>query len=82
MEGIGRLDDGSAVLRVRVGAPPEGGRANAALIRLLAKEWCLPKGAITIRRGARQRLKTVHVAGDAGLLAPRMAAWLAGLDRL
>ena len=80
IDGLATLDDGTLVLRVRVGAPPEDGRANAALIRLLAKEWRLPKGAITIRRGARQRLKTVHVAGDPRDLAPRLTAWFAGRD--
>ncbi len=67
--------DGKEVLRVSVTAPPESGKANAALVALLAKEWKMAKGGITIRTGARGRDKTVFLAGDPKLLMGKLRAW-------
>ncbi|MDP6174776.1 MAG: DUF167 domain-containing protein [Rhodospirillales bacterium] len=50
---------GGALLKVSVTAPPVDGKANAALIKLLAKEWHLPKSSLEITRGASDRLKLV-----------------------
>ena len=50
------------VLRVRVTAPPVGGAANTALVRLLAEALDVPKGALRIVRGATGREKVVAVA--------------------
>jgi uncharacterized protein (TIGR00251 family) len=81
IDGLARLADGRVVLKARVGAPPEDGKANAALIRLLAKSWHLPKGAISIVAGRSDRVKTLEVAGDPGELTARLGAWLAALPR-
>ncbi len=70
---------GRAVLKVRVTAPPEGGKANAALVTLLAKAWKLPKGALKVIAGAKDRRKTLLVEGDPAELAPRLTAWLRAL---
>jgi uncharacterized protein len=51
------------VLKVRVTAAPEGGKANAALIALLAKSWRVPKTAFTIVAGDTSRLKRIRIAG-------------------
>ena len=67
---------GRAVLKVRVTAPPEGGKANAALMRRLAKAWKLPKGALKVVGGGKDRRKTLLVEGDPAELAPRLTAWL------
>lgn len=53
------------VVKASVTAPPEDGKANAALIDLLAKSWRLPKRAFTIVGGATHRLKRVEVRGPA-----------------
>ena len=71
---------GRAVLKVRVTEAPEGGKANAAVIKLLAKAWKLPKGALIVTAGAKDRRKTLLVAGDPDELAPRLRAWLTGLE--
>lgn len=49
------------VLNVRVTAVPENGKANDALIKLLSKEWKIPKSEITIIRGETARLKTLKI---------------------
>ena len=51
------------VLRVRVTAPPAEGRANAALVRLLARALGAPTSAIRVVSGARTRGKTVAIDG-------------------
>ncbi len=67
--------DGKEALRVSVTAPPESGKANAALIALLAKEWKMAKGGITIKTGARGRNKTLFLAGDPKMLMAKLRAW-------
>jgi len=73
VEGIERQDDGRAVLRVRLKAPPAEGKANQALIKLLAKRWGLAKSDLTLAAGQTARRKRLHVAGDPGTLAARLA---------
>lgn len=57
--GIELLPDGS--LRVRVSAPAEGGRANAAVIEALAEHFHVPRRTVTIRYGATGRSKLVEI---------------------
>ena len=51
------------VLLVRVTAPPEGGRANTAVCRLIAKELGIGSTRVSVVRGARSREKLVQVDG-------------------
>lgn len=74
--GVERLADGRTVLKVRLSAPAEGGKANAALVKLLAKSWKLPKSDVELVAGARQRTKTLLVRGDPSALAARLESWL------
>ncbi len=65
------LRDG--VLRVKVTAPPVEGRANDAVVALLAGHLRLPKSSIRIVAGERAPLKTVEVVGlDAAAVAERL----------
>ncbi len=48
---------------VRVTEPPVDGRANDALVRLIAKRAGVAKSRVTIVRGARSRDKLVRVNG-------------------
>ena len=57
--------DGSARLKISVTAVPEDGKANAALIALLAKSWKIAKSAIAITAGTTDRRKTLFIRGDA-----------------
>ena len=68
---------GALALKVKVSAPAADGRANAAVLALLAKALDLPKSALTVIKGNRDRNKVVALAGDAAVLEPRLRAWLA-----
>ena len=50
-------------LRLKVRARPEKGRANEAVIRLLASHLGLPRASLSIVRGATSRDKLVKVDG-------------------
>ena len=48
-------------LKVWVTVPPEDGKANKAVLALLAKALGLPKSALVLARGDTSRTKVVHV---------------------
>jgi len=58
---LGGVRDGR--LLVKVTAAPEGGKANAAVIKLLSKHWRLPASAFEITAGAAARDKTLTIHG-------------------
>ena len=57
---VGRHGD---AWKIRVAAPAEGGRANDAVVRLLADTFALPRTAVTLVSGQSARDKIVEVAG-------------------
>jgi uncharacterized protein (TIGR00251 family) len=61
-------------LAARLAAAPVDGKANAALIALVASTFGVPKRAVTLVDGDTARLKWLHVAGDAAALAKIAAA--------
>lgn len=73
--------DGGACVKASVTAAPEAGKANAALIALLAKAWRLPKSAISVVTGAASRRKTLLIAGDPAALLPQLKRALAGSSK-
>lgn len=50
-------------LKVRVSAPPEGGRANDAICRLIASELGLKPAAVSVARGGSNPEKTLAIQG-------------------
>ena len=66
--------DGEA-LAVSVTAAPEDGKANDAVIALLAKTWGVPGSSFAVVQGATARRKLVRLAGDATKLAAIIEAW-------
>ena len=68
--------DGGVALKVAVTAPPEDGKANAAVIALLAKAWGLPKSAFAVVAGAADRRKIIHLQGNPAHLMQALEPWL------
>ena len=65
--------------KVRVAAPAEGGRANEALVRLLADSLQVPAADVVIVSGHGARDKTIALTGvGAGEVDRRLAAASAG----
>jgi uncharacterized protein (TIGR00251 family) len=73
-DGIDGLKEGRIQARVR--AVPEDGRANAALVELVADEIGVPKSTVEVTAGHIARLKSVTIKGDAAALEARVTAWL------
>lgn len=60
-------------LKVSVAAPPERGKANAAVVALLAEALGLPASAITIASGTASQDKVVRIALDPESIRERLA---------
>jgi uncharacterized protein len=69
------------VLKVSVGAPPEDGKANAAVIALLAEKLGVAKSAISVVSGATDRRKLVEIRGDETELRAALDALLLQQNR-
>jgi len=61
---VGGLLDG--MLKVKIAAPPEKGKANQCLIEFLAKELGVRKNAVSIITGRTNPIKQVQVMGMSG----------------
>jgi hypothetical protein len=68
IDGAATLADGTRVLLVRVRAVPEDGKANDALIRLIADKAGVPPSRARLVAGAKSRLKQVAISGDPAAL--------------
>lgn len=51
------------MLKIKVTAPPESGKANKACIELLARELGIPKNKIQLVKGHTSRKKQVEIDG-------------------
>ncbi|HET6378682.1 MAG TPA: DUF167 family protein [Methylocella sp.] len=71
--GVERLADGSAVLKVRVRAVPEQGKANEALLRLISSALRIPLADVRLKTGTSGRLKTLCIEGDPDSLAEALS---------
>jgi uncharacterized protein (TIGR00251 family) len=76
IESIMIQSDGMPVLKVRVRAIPENGKANAALIETLAKALHVPRSALTLEAGGKSRMKIVSIKGGPQELAASIEAAL------
>ena len=74
IDGIETLSDGRAVLKLRVRAVADGGAANRAVTKLLAKTLRVPQASVQITSGATARLKQVAISGDTQALGDKLAA--------
>ena len=55
------------VLRVKLKAPPVEGKANRELLAFLAKELRVSKSEVSLRSGAKSRVKSVEIEGEVDL---------------
>jgi uncharacterized protein (TIGR00251 family) len=67
----------SGELAVRVTAPPDEGRANAAVCALMADALRVPKSAVRVVRGHRSRSKVLEVCGPCDTAALERLGWTA-----
>ena len=65
--------DGKPQLKARVSVPPEDGKANKALIVLLAKKLDVARTSVRIVTGETSRLKTIEIDGDSAAIAARLS---------
>jgi len=79
VQGLAPGADERMQLKVSVTAVPEDGKANAAIIELLAKAWRIPKSSIGVVAGGTDRSKILFVAGETESLMTRLTNWLGGL---
>ena len=75
---VGRYGD---AWKVRVAAPPAGGRANDAVVRLLADTLGLPRRAVTLVSGHGARDKIVELTGVGPEQIERRLSSAAGKER-
>src|SRR5213596_2321832 len=75
---VGRVGE---VWKVRVTAPAEGGRANDAVVRLLADTLALPRTSVTLVSGHSARDKIVELAGVDPEQIERRLSSAAGKER-
>ena len=67
---------GDPVLKARVRAVPENGRANAALEALIADWLDVPDSSVAVIQGSKARIKIVAVDGNAIVLSALIATRL------
>lgn len=60
------------VLKARVRAVPEDGKANVALIRLLAKQFRVANSSVQIVGGATSRKKRIAICGESDALEAQL----------
>jgi uncharacterized protein len=78
--GVMDIADNQKALKASVTAPPEDGRANKALIALLAKELKLQKSSISVLSGDTNRQKVLLVEGETAPLLEKINGWLCALQ--
>ena len=77
IDGLTSDANGDVLIAARVTAAPEKGRANAALLKLLAHTWRVAPSRLSIVRGASHRLKTVAIAEPDADLVNSLDQWAA-----
>ena len=67
--GIEDIGNGEVALKIKLSAPPVDGKANAALLALLADTFDIPKSTLTLVQGTSSRLKRVRIDAPPETLA-------------
>ncbi len=74
IEGTIAMPGERSALAVKVRAAPDRGKANDAVIAIVARACGVPPSRIELVRGAAGRVKTLRIAGGDGRLAAALAA--------
>lgn len=77
IDGLTQFPDGTAALKARIAAAPEGGEANAALVRLIARAVGIGPSGVQLVRGMNGRRKMFRLSGDPQRLAAALEATIA-----
>jgi len=72
VDGLYGRADGTVSLKLRVRAQPEKGKANKAVIAVLAKELGCAKSNLNLSAGLKDRTKTVMIEGEPSEAARRI----------
>lgn len=72
IDGVELNAEGEAHLKARVSCVPEKGKANKALVVLLAKVLGVPKSSVSVVSGDTARQKILRIEGDPEDLAKRI----------
>jgi len=72
---------GGVELCVALTAVPEKGRANKALIELLAREWGMSKSDLSVVAGVTDRHKAVMIEGAPDMLMAALGRWIERYSR-
>ncbi len=75
IQGVMPTPEGQA-LKIAVTAPPDKGKANAAVTALLAKTFGVAKSSVTLMAGETDRRKTLRIVGDPAALAAIAQQWM------
>lgn len=78
--GLWHGPDGDARLIVKVTAPPDKGKANAAILKLLANALGLPKSALLVASGETTRLKVIAISAEPAELAASLDALIGEVE--
>jgi len=82
VEGIVKDADGAKLLKIAVNAPPDDGKANQAVLALLARTIGIARSRLSLVSGATARKKVIKLdAVDAALLT-RLNDWINTLEPL
>lgn len=69
-------DAGDHYIPISITTAPEKGKANKAVIKMLAKEWHLPKSVFSVISGEITRHKKIKILGDADSLYEVIQNWV------
>ncbi|MBB4191273.1 hypothetical protein GGE45_002840 [Rhizobium aethiopicum] len=76
IDGVEADGDGETLLKARVTSVPEKGKANKALILLIARSLRIPKSSISLVSGETARKKILRIEGDPEDLVKKLEALL------
>lgn len=80
VDGLYVASDGAVSVAARVTAVPQKGKANKALIKLLAKETGLAPRTMSVIAGGQSRNKMILVEGEPLALEKNLTTWLVSIS--